>query len=607
MRILLASNAILLGVTGWLAWKSFVDKIRKSCSSRKGGIEIFTSMNKNTAFLAILSIVPATLSAQNCIPLSGSKLCPAFPDASIATTNSSVVSLFPFLKYVSDAASFDEQLRVYLSTAHPQQKYQTLFGCNNIDLANTKELYARFTTTVMCNAIIQNSKIPCNLSNVASRPVCAETCAQQAESESIIVANHDLCPKPNMNVNSEIRADFTNCALPANSLTSSCIEGISNEPNNCGFGNSTVGLCQYCAAGGLNSTDTCCYNSDVEKRCANVVLPTITGFVTFITIPPTLTATPALPSATRVPPTPLPSELSPGAVAGIAIGSIFGLALMGAVIFLFISCLQRRKTSQAGSIFHDSSPSRYNDHSRSTQSGMKSVPLTTTPEGYEILPGGRIARMSALEGHTALPSRTNLDADVAPDMVDQRLYHQSSSDELSTASNPIAKVLRPPATGRRTGSLTSNSVLGQDDPQSPTSGSGCGGSSPQGPESPQSEQLPYFKDYYSMDQIRPGDKVSTLWAYQPRAPDEFTLERGDMLKVSGIWDDGWATGVMISEKADEWGSKRNIYRDSGVSNTCAVRDNSPSVNSEIKAFPLVCVCLPDHWRRTIEGDGSTES
>merc|ERR1712230_198229 len=28
-------------------------------------------------------------------------------------------------------------------------------------------------------------------------------------------------------------------------------------------------------------------------------------------------------------------------------------------------------------------------------------------------------------------------------------------------------------------------------------------------------------------------------------------------------------------------------------------------SDEVKAFPLVCICLPQHWRKTIEGD-STE-
>ncbi|PHH70819.1 hypothetical protein CDD83_5336 [Cordyceps sp. RAO-2017] len=123
-----------------------------------------------------------------------------------------------------------------------------------------------------------------------------------------------------------------------------------------------------------------------------------------------------------------------------------------------------------------------------------------------------------------------------------------------------------------------------------------------------SEQLPFFKDYYSQDDIHPGDRVAVLWAYQPRAVDEFTLERGDMLKVVGIWDDGWATGLMLHERADEWEARRQAQRDSGVSNTGGPRDSSPTgSHGEMKAFPLVCVCLPEHWRKTIDGDGSTDS
>lgn len=131
-------------------------------------------------------------------------------------------------------------------------------------------------------------------------------------------------------------------------------------------------------------------------------------------------------------------------------------------------------------------------------------------------------------------------------------------------------------------------------------------SSPEGMASGQSEQLPFFKDYYSNDDIHPGDKVSVLWAYQPRAGDEFELERGDMLKVVGIWDDGWATGVRINESAEDYDGKHKANRDSGVSNGSTRRDGSPPPPGEIKAFPLVCVCLPEAWKKTVEGDSSTE-
>jgi hypothetical protein len=235
----------------------------------------------------------------------------------------------------------------------------------------------------------------------------------------------------------------------------------------------------------------------------------------------------------------------------------------------------------------------------------------TTPEGYEVLPGGRIARMSALEAQAESPPREPRAGTALSGASGGAAYaagrnrrHESSSDEYSPVSNNNGGILRPPPTARRNGSLSSSSALGFDDPQSPHSGSGGDMSSPQGVASQQSEQLPFFKDYYSSDEIHPGDKVATLWAYQPRAGDEFALERGDMLKVVGIWDDGWATGVLINENAEDWEVKKQAQRDSGVSHTSG---SSPNVSGEIKAFPLVCVCLPDHWRKTIEGDGSTET
>lgn len=231
-----------------------------------------------------------------------------------------------------------------------------------------------------------------------------------------------------------------------------------------------------------------------------------------------------------------------------------------------------------------------------------------TPQGYEVLPGGRIARMSALEGHSGdAPSRHSGSAAALGVVRSRRGDNHSSSDEFgdSPESEPRSGILRPPPTMlKRTGSLSSGSVLLAGD----DAGSN-GMSSPHGAASQQSEQLPFFKDYYSQDEIHPGDRVAVLWAYQPRAADEFALERGDMLKVVGIWDDGWATGVMMDERADEWEVRRQQQRDSGVSNGSgrAARDSSPPVSGEIKAFPLVCVCLPEHWKKTIDGDSSTET
>jgi hypothetical protein len=107
--------------------------------------------------------------------------------------------------------------------------------CEGVNLANTSYLYARFTQTVLCGQMIQESIQDCNLSEAESYftwskmgadyrpPVCASTCADFATSEETIVMTPEFCGGNttdliNLRVGL-VRADFTVCALPANSLT----------------------------------------------------------------------------------------------------------------------------------------------------------------------------------------------------------------------------------------------------------------------------------------------------------------------------------------------------------------------------------------------------
>ncbi|KAI4188116.1 MAG: hypothetical protein L6R41_002368 [Letrouitia leprolyta] len=236
---------------------------------------------------------------------------------------------------------------------------------------------------------------------------------------------------------------------------------------------------------------------------------------------------------------------------------------------------------------------------------MAFAPLPGSQSGQpssEAQPGGRVARMTALTGESSdSPPYGNAAATAGG-----RRYGDTSESE-GYGETPESRLGGRPVTGKRNGSLSSQSMLGAlDDNSSPNSGSGEQYSSPEGVASGQSEQLQSFKDYYSQDEIHPGDAVATLWAYQPRAGDEFELERADMLKVVGLWDDGWATGVRLSEKAEAYEARRKLLRDSGVSHGSARRVESPSPSGEVKAFPLVCVCLPEHWKATVDGDDAEE-
>ena len=469
-------------------------------------------------------------------------------------------------------------------------------------MANTTNLYARYTTSVICNAIVQNSIKPCALSSADSAPLCAESCvsghtiyiqaiayasqAQQATNEEEIAVNSQLCASPRSGYLDQIRADFTNCALPSNSLSGTCITGEQNEPNDCGFSTNLQGLCSYCATSSPNATDTCCEESNVNSRCPGVTLPTFTSMPPLfpsLTSTSTSSSTPTAPASSGVASSSShhSSGLSKGAIAGIVIGSVIGAALLAGLLLLCCIVFRRRRRGSQTTVFNQPTPQQKNG------SAMVYAPQPASqalPQDYRPQPGGRVARMSALEGSTNDPPLYAHPALVGIGEGSNRRLGDTSDAEAYGEAPDSRRGNGPPTTGRRNGSLSSQSVLGpRDDPSSPNTEGQL--SSPEGATSGQSEQLPFFKDYYSEDNIQPNDKVSTLWAYSPRAADEFELERGDMLRVVGIWDDGWATGVRISERAEDYDGKHPGQRDSGVSNGSG-RGDSPPPSGELKAFPV---------------------
>jgi hypothetical protein len=484
--------------------------------------------------------------------------------------------------------------------ANTSIRYKQLLGCEDFDSDNTTALYARYTTSVLCNAIIQNSAEPCGLEGDATRPLCADSCAEYAQSEQEIAAS-SACGNSNSDALTQIRADFTNCALPANSLSGQCISAVENQPDDCGFSSNLGSLCIYCSSSSPNATDSCCVFSDTEQRCENVVLPVVASsslsqIVTTLTTgsgSPTSEPEATAEAARR--------GLTGGQIAGIVIGAVLGaLALLALIIFGCLLLRKRRSNSPATSVFNQPAT-------------MKQIP---PPSGYtdgpgdnkeragpSFLGGGRVARMSALE-HSGSPTP---DDEHSPILATGAAGRSSSDDE----SHGARRRMVPPQTGTRNGSLSSTSQLtpgGATAISAKTPGSGPGAfdtSSPETWTSPesggQSEQLAFFKDYYSSDEIHPTDIVAALWAYEPRAADEFHLERGDMVKVVGIWDDGWATGTRARGKAEDW--KANVQRDSGMTESQPHNDGE----GEVKAFPLVCVCLPQHWRKTIEGESTEET
>lgn len=86
-----------------------------------------------------------------------------------------------FLTNVTDVDSFDTQLQAYIAGAFSEERYQTLIGCSAYNASNTTNYYARYTTSVLCNAIVQNSIDPCDLTGSATDPLCADTCVSLSD------------------------------------------------------------------------------------------------------------------------------------------------------------------------------------------------------------------------------------------------------------------------------------------------------------------------------------------------------------------------------------------------------------------------------------------
>lgn len=233
---------------------------------------------------------------------------------------------------------------------------------------------------------------------------------------------------------------------------------------------------------------------------------------------------------------------------------------------------------------HDAMPSEnrsaafLGQHSRQTSAPKTRVTpalpaagsTATKMDDYEILPGGRLARNSGLIGHiggsTVLTdSRTSNEAST-----------RTPSYELTSTTQP-----RSIATDSHTSGPDAVPMASLKGPTMPPNSS--------------------IKDYYSSAQIKPGSRVMAVWSYAARTLDEFTLERGDVLQVTSIWGDGWATGSTVkqgiaNDSLTELRASEQAVQDSNTTETGVV-------DKEVKAFPLVCVCSSEYWDRVIEAEG----
>lgn len=441
-----------------------------------------------------------------------------------------------------------------------------------------------------------------------------------------------------------VRADFTVCSLPANSLrlifplleqrltsSSSCIDGLVNEPENCGYGTNLPQLCTYCGRSSPNATSFCCLSSNLTS-CSSINIPPTRP------LPPIFTTT----SVATITTTSISSSkhLSPGAVVGIAISAaVVGLVAAGAILFLY---LRRRKSKE--------------DIQRPLRPKTSIVPMSCGPfperNGYEAIEdGANVRRMTAI--HTGGAITTS--PEVTPPRTERTRRSDNSSSDNNALSSPeggsplmIGTLPPPPPIG---GGVFSGSI-----PPSPTirpdlvetaaaagaaaaigaavvaRGVGSNGgrrgsrtstnmsSMSPGTDASEAASVSVVADHYSTNSINRNSEVVALWSYTPRLADEMALERGDVVRIENLYDDGWALGRKIKMKVWDLPEERSTERDSGIgtsqreSSSTAHRistdspPNPPSTRSSdkgkekdtsetgsIKAFPMVCVCHREAW------------
>jgi hypothetical protein len=138
-----------------------------------------------------------------------------------------------------------------------------------------------------------------------------------------------------------------------------------------------------------------------------------------------------------------------------------------------------------------------------------------------------------------------------------------------------------------------------------------------GTELSEAASVSVIADHYSTNAIVQQSDVVALWSYSPRLADEMALERGDVVRIENLYDDGWGLGRKLKTKIWDLPEERSTERDSGIgtshrassSTTHRLSSEMPpgssrsdkgkekevSETGSVKAFPMVCVCHRDAW------------
>lgn len=233
----------------------------------------YAALILSSSRLKLVSTQYTTPDDNNCLSLQGSVTCPAFSSFFVGLNQSQ----YTFLQNVTNVSSFDNALRNYVSSP---DLYLSSLGCTNKADTTTTIPYARYSLTYMCAILIQDTTVslPCNYYyNKNPPPLCQSTCFNYTQSVELITDNTDMCPNQVEQADQLVNLNSSCIYWSGLNGTTSCINGLANEPNNCGF-DTTSNACAYCE---LNS-DTCCSSLSCHKLSAGGIAGVVIGILIFL-------------------------------------------------------------------------------------------------------------------------------------------------------------------------------------------------------------------------------------------------------------------------------------------------------------------------------------
>lgn len=460
-----------------------------------------TSWTSTTKGAFIISLLTARTKS-GCISLRSSKSCSAF-DNDFFEQN---LTEYTFLSGVQHVAHFDTALDDYVEHEFPRLKFQGQFGCTIFN--STTSFYARYTTTILCASIVQLSQSSCGHLARSSRTACAGTCAEYARSE-VAIATSAACGLDFDNkLLSKVKEDYNLCSTPNSAYGTSCVEGLANEPQRCGYGTNTEQLCSYCKSRTINNTDICCQTIGNET-CDGLMLHPVPPVV--ILQNPESTAG---------------QKLSQGVVIAIVLCSCFALVVLMIIIAIFY--WKRRRLA-------------------SLRNRLATLHLSPVP--------APVPAVRPMQQFLEVPKdQSILTPPILRTTRTMSAYQDRQRDSTGTSTSRTTSSSPHPQPYRTLDSDDDERYLAGSPPFSRQDFYALGVAINRSEASLSSSRLSRplsFTDQYSGQKINVGAIVRCVCDYDPTLPDEISCKHGDFIKVTKVYDDRWCKGLVLAPDESE--------------------------------------------------------